>query len=215
MVSVSGINNSAALLILASREAPGSAFGFLGTKASANNPLGLLVSLGKAFTENAKLQQDFEKFYKKAVDEARQGGALLTADAARHSALVDTIMEHRGAFPPEEFSIRTDTREGEVHETKIPPAVMMQGRIYKKEQTERVADFEKAQEEKKAEEEAASNPDPAMADLVALGKIIDTITLDGGEKDAPVAVQLLKPREDAEDGASDTVPKRMDVYTEF
>lgn len=188
MVSAVAATASSALAILAGNQPAGSALSFLNSTKVSGTP-GILDAIRDALNKDSKLRADFEKFYKKESDFVASNGEHISGDNARHNALVSTIQSNRSAFPPEAFTIRTELDDGASIETTIGSAASMAAATFQADQAKRVADYESAQEAKAVGGSISS--ETSNAKLVALGKIVDTLTVNSAEQEGNIALTLL------------------------
>lgn len=191
MVAVSGVNGAVALTLLkAGSFDAGTPAGFMASSVfSANGDV--VRGINDAFAAKPQLQADYDAFYKEEMSRVAPDGTRISSDNGKHIALVHTIMANRADFPPQEFHIRTDLGDGAFIDTTIEAATSSSAaETFKTDQAKRTEKFEASQ----ASAEAERNAKQSRNDLIAQGKIIDTLTLDGAEKDqaSNAALAILK-----------------------
>lgn len=187
MVSVSFVNNAAALAILQSSERNPSATDFLSSSVVSASSNDALLAVFDAFAASKEFQKQFTAEFRKWMEKAAPDGTRIHPDNAKHNALTDVIIKNREAFPPEQFSIRTELPNGASIETTIPSKAAMMGDIFKGNVAERHSAYD-------AElAEANAFPDPEPVKLQAMAQIVRTLALDKqSPEEGRAAVEMLR-----------------------
>ncbi len=195
MISVSAINRAPAIELLLQREPAGNSIEFIASDSFSTSLNGGKAALAAIFSGNGKVQGDYARFYARRVEVLGNRLDPISAQNSRHNAIVDTIIENRSLFPPEEFTIRVQYSVESWGSTTIPAASAADS--FKADQAQRLSDFETLRTSQEAERSVRQSRN----DLITQGKIIDSITLDAAERDqsANAALAILKTDEETED----------------
>lgn len=210
MISSVSSGQLVALNLLLQKEPAGNPVDFIASDKFTTSLKSGKSDLASVFGSNAKVQSDYARLYKDQVEVLGSRLDNISGQNSRKNAMVNTIMENRSLFPPEEFTIRVQYSEESWGSTTIPAASAADS--FKADQAQRVEDFEASQASIEAERAAKQS----RSDLVAQGKIIDTVTLDAAEKDKSdnAALSILK-GDEKKDGTAAPLANQTAFYQEI